>query len=86
MRPIERKIFQKITDKGITRDDILEILDRISKQEMKKSFPDDCHFQSDKYFAKVIIDDLLRSGLVKQENNRIFKKDAKKLESEKLKS
>ena len=59
----------------MSRDDILEILDRTSKQEMKKSFPDDCHFQTDKYFAKVIMDALLRSGLVKLENNRLFKKE-----------
>ena len=59
----------------MSRDDILEILDRTSKQEMKKSFPDDCHFQTDKYFAKVIMDALLRSGLVKLENNKLFKKE-----------
>ena len=75
MRPIERKILNKISDKGMSRDDILEILDRTSKQEMKKSFPDDCHFQTDKYFAKVIMDALLRSGLVKLENNKLFKKE-----------
>ena len=78
MRPIERKIFSKISDKGLSRDDILEILDRTSKQEMKKSFPDDCHFQTDKYFAKVIMDSLLRSGLVRFENNKLYKKEKKK--------
>ena len=50
MRPIERKVFQKITDKGINFDDVLEILDGTSTQEMNKSFTDDCLFQSDKYY------------------------------------
>ena len=80
MRPIERKIYQKISEKGITRDEILEIIDSTSTSEMKKSFPDDCHFQTDKYFAKVIIDSLTRYKLIKKDGNRYFKtvKDEKK--------
>jgi len=73
MRPIERKILAKITEKGITRDDVLEIIDRTPTTEMKKSFQDDCLFQPDKYFAKLIINALLRSRLIKQEGNRYYK-------------
>ena len=50
MRPIERKILSRITDNGITLDDVLEAIDRTSTTEMKKSFQDDCLFQADKYF------------------------------------
>ncbi|MCK4312937.1 MAG: hypothetical protein KAW88_09410 [Candidatus Cloacimonetes bacterium] len=73
MRPIERKVFQKITDKGINFEDVLEILDRTSTQEMKKSFPDDCHFQSDKYFAKLILNSLLRYKLIRKDGAKFFK-------------
>jgi len=78
MRLIERKVFNKITEKGITMDDVLEILDSTSKHEMNKSFQDDCLFQSDKYFAKTIINSLLRSRLIKQEGNKYFKFEKKK--------
>ncbi|RLC57305.1 MAG: hypothetical protein DRH89_03835 [Candidatus Cloacimonadota bacterium] len=78
MRPIERKVYGKIKEKGISMDDVLEIIDSTSKQEMKKSFQDDCLFQSDKYFAKTIINSLLRSRLIKQEGNRFFKNEKKK--------
>ena len=78
MRPIERKVLAKIKEKGITMDDILEIIDSTSKQEMKKSFQDDCLFQSDKYFAKNIINSLLRNRLIKQEGNKYFKFEKKK--------
>ena len=78
MRPIERKVYGKIKEKGITMDDVLEIIDSTSKQEMKKSFQDDCLFQSDKYFAKTIINSLLRSRLIKQEGNKYFKFEKKK--------
>lgn len=77
MRPIERKLLSKIKDKGITMDDVLEIIDSTSTQEMKKSFQDDCLFQSDKYFAKNIINSLLRSRLIKQEGDRFFKNEKK---------
>ena len=66
-------------------DDVLEIIDSISKQEMKKSFQDDCLFQSDKYFAKNIINSLLRSRLIKQEGSRYFKFEKKKKEENKQK-
>ena len=77
MRPIERKVLNKIKEKGITIYDVLEIIDSTSTQEMKKSFQDDCLFQSDKYFAKNIINSLLRSRLIKQENNKYFKNEKK---------
>jgi hypothetical protein len=83
MRPIERKILQKISDKGITFDGVLEILDKTPRPEMKKSFPDDCHFQSDKYFAKVILDSLLRSRLIKMEGGKYMKVEEKKKEEKK---
>ncbi len=70
MRPIEQKILHKINDKSASYDDILEWIDAISTQEMKKSFPDDCHFQSAKYFAKIIVDNLLRNKLIVREGNR----------------
>ena len=78
MRPIERKVFSKIKEKGISMDDVLEIIDSTSTQEMKKSFQDDCLFQSDKYFAKTIINSLLRNKLIKQEGNKFFKNEKKK--------
>ena len=80
MRPIDRKVYSKIKEKGISMDDVLEIIDSTSTQEMKKSFQDDCLFQSDKYFAKNIINSLLRSRLIKQEGNRFFKIEKKKVE------
>jgi len=83
MRPIERKVLAKIKEKGITMDDVLEIIDSTSKQEMKKSFQDDCLFQSDKYFAKTIINSLLRSRLIKQEGNRFFKNEKKEEKKQK---
>ncbi|MCD6181684.1 MAG: hypothetical protein J7K89_04810 [Candidatus Cloacimonetes bacterium] len=78
MRPIERKLLQKIDDKGITMDDVLEFIDRMSQHEMNLSFPDDCLFQSDKYFAKTILDGLRRYRLIRQEGNRYYKVEAKK--------
>ena len=77
MRPIDRKVLNKIKEKGITMDDVLEIIDSTSTQEMKKSYQDDCLFQSDKYFAKNIINSLLRSRLIKQEDNKYFKNEKK---------
>ncbi|MDP8202311.1 MAG: hypothetical protein P9M11_09280 [Candidatus Tenebribacter burtonii] len=77
MRPIEKKVLNKIKEKGITMDDVLEILDSTSKHEMNKSFQDDCLFQSDKYFAKNIINSLLRSKLIKQEGNKYLKNEKK---------
>jgi hypothetical protein len=82
MRPIERKILSRITDKGITFDDVLEVIDRTSTTEMKKSFQDDCLFQSDKYFAKIILNSLLRYKLIRKEGN-IFHKVEKKKEDKK---
>lgn len=82
MRPIERKILSQIKENGITQDQILEIIDRTSTQEMKKSFPDDCLFQSDKYFARIIIASLLRLKLVRQDNDRFYKIEKKKEETE----
>jgi len=81
MRPIEKKVLNKIKEKGITMDDVLEVIDGTPTQEMKKSFQDDCLFQSDKYFAKNIINSLLRSKLIKQEGNKYFKFEKKKEEN-----
>ena len=72
MRPIEYKILKKLEKNGLTFDGIEEIIDGTSRQELKKSFPDDCHFQSSRYFAKMVIDTLLRSRLIKREGNRYF--------------
>ncbi len=83
MRPIERKVLGKIKEKGITMDDVLEIIDSTPTSEMKKSYQDDCLFQSDKYFAKNIINSLLRNRLIKQEGNKYFKNEKKKEEKEK---
>jgi hypothetical protein len=80
MRLIERKFYQKIDEKGFTRDDVLEYLDRVQPQELKKSFPDDCLFQSDKYFAKVIIDALLRYRLIRRDGNKFYKIEKEKKE------
>ena len=62
-------------------DDVLEIIDSTPTSEMKKSFQDDCLFQSDKYFAKNIINSLLRSRLIKQEGKRYFRYEKKKEEN-----
>ncbi|HNW99962.1 MAG TPA: hypothetical protein PLE74_02055 [Candidatus Cloacimonadota bacterium] len=70
MRPIESKILSKITDKGVSFDEILEWVDSTTTQEMKKSFPDDCHFQTAKYFAKVIVDSLVRQGRIVRDGNK----------------
>ena len=80
MRPIDKKVFQKISDKGITFDNVLEIIDRTSKSELKKSYPDDCLFQSDKYFTNNVINNLLRYKLIRKEGNRYFKFEMKKKE------
>ncbi len=82
MRPIERKILHKITDKGITFYDVLEIIDRTNTTEMKKSFPDDCLFQSDKYFAKIILDALIRYKLIRKDGNKYLKIEKKKEKKE----
>lgn len=83
MRPIVRKIYKKINDKGIDFYKILEIVDKTSTQEMKKSFPDDCHFQTDKYFAKTILKEMLQHRLIYQEGNKYFKMSKKKKEKNK---
>ncbi len=79
MRSIERKVYSRLKEKGISMDDVLEIIDSTSTREMKKSFQDDCLFQSDKYFAKIIINSLLRNKLIKQDGNRFFRNEKKKL-------
>jgi hypothetical protein len=78
MRPIERKFYQKINEKGFTRDDVLEFLDRLPPEELKKSFPDDCLFQTDKYFAKIIIESLIRNRLIRKDGNRFVKLEKEK--------
>jgi len=73
MRPLEWKIFQKLPVKNISLDNVLELLDGISRTEKKKSFPDDCHFQSDKYFAKQILQALVRYRLLKRDGSKYSK-------------
>lgn len=67
MRPIERKLLASIGDKGMSFDQVLEFMDKITPHERKQSFPDDCLFQSDRYFAKTLLDGLVRRGLLVQE-------------------
>ena len=83
MRDIDRKVLKKIGDDGITFDGVLEIIDRMSKTELKKSFEDDCLFQTDKYFAKNVINMLLRYRLIKKEGNKFLKVQKKKREEDK---
>lgn len=78
MRPIERKVLSKITDTGITFDGIMEIIDSTPMSELKKSFPDDCLFQSVRNFSKLIVDNMLRSRLIIQEGNKYTKPQLKK--------
>lgn len=78
MRPIERKVLSKIDDKGFTLEQIEEIVDGTTRTELKKSYPDDSHFQPPKYFAKQIWNSLLRYRLVKREGNRLQKIEPKK--------
>jgi hypothetical protein len=83
MRDVDRKVMKKIGDNGITFDGVLEIIDQMGKSELKKSFEDDCLFQTDKYFAKNVIDMLLRYRLIKKEGNKFIKVEKKKKEEEK---
>ena len=72
MRPIERKIFQQITESGVSFEQVQEWIELTSTPEMKKSFPDDCHFQSSRYFTKIILDSLLRQKLIWKDGNRYY--------------
>jgi hypothetical protein len=83
MRNIDRKVLKKIGEDGITFDGVMEIIDRMSRSELKKSFEDDCLFQSEKYFTKNVIDMLLRYRLIKKEGNKFLKTEKKKKEEEK---
>ena len=83
MREIDRKVMKKIGDEGITFDGVMEIIDRMSRSELKKSFEDDCLFQTTKYFAKNVLDMLLRYRLIKKENNKYIKIEKKNKEEEK---
>ena len=80
MRPIARKLLSKIDDKGMSKDQVLEFFDRMSPSERKQSFPDDCLFQSDKYFAEIVLKELIRTRLIKIEDNKYFKNEMKKEE------
>lgn len=77
MRAIERKILGKITEKGFSLDQIEEYIDRMDRREFKKNYPDECLFQKPRYFAKQIFNNLLRTGLVTKENDRLVKKPKK---------
>lgn len=72
MRPIEQKILKKLEKDGLSFDGVEEIIDGTSRQELKKSFPDDCHFQTSRYFARVVIDSLQRRNLIKKEGNKYY--------------
>jgi hypothetical protein len=78
MRAIDRKIYEKITDQGLTFDEILEIIEHCSRSELKKSFQDDCLFQPSRYFAKNAVDYLLRSGHIKKDGIRFIRTKEKK--------
>jgi len=80
MRPIARKLYKKIDDKGMSKDQVLEFFDRMSPAERKQSFPDDCLFQSEKYFAETVLKELLRARILKMEDNKYFKNEKKKKE------
>jgi len=84
MRPIEHKILKKIGKEGITLDGIEEIIDSTSRQEMKKSFPDDCHFQSNRYFAKIIVDSLVRAKRITVDGSKYIKIEPQKAESKEI--
>ncbi len=73
MRPIEKKVLDKMGENAFSLENITEIVDSTPTPEMKKSFPDDCHFQSPRYFAKVIADSLVRQRLVILENGKYQK-------------
>ena len=81
MRPLERKLLRKISDKGITLDDVLELLDRTDKHEMNKNFQDDCLFQTNKYFAKLMLDELLRNKIIRKDGHKFYKIEKKKEKS-----
>ena len=81
MRPIAGKLYSKIDDKGMTKDQVLEFFDRMSPAEKKKSFPDDCLFQSDRYFAETILKEMLQARVIRQEDGKYFK-NVKKKENE----
>lgn len=81
MRPIEKTVLSKIGEDGITLDKIEEIVDSTSRSELKKSYPDDSHFQTPRYFAKIIAESLVRQRLVRFEDGRYRKPEKKKEES-----
>ena len=80
MRPIARKLLSKIDDKGMSKDQVLQFFDLMSPSERKKSFPDDCLFQSDKYFAETVLKELIRAHVIKVEDKKYFKNEKKKEE------
>ncbi|MCD4651564.1 MAG: hypothetical protein K8S56_07250 [Candidatus Cloacimonetes bacterium] len=80
MRPMEMKVFRKIGDDGITLYGIEEIIDSTDRTEMKKSYPDESHFQKPRYFARLIADSLLRGKLVEKRDGKLFKFAKKKTE------
>jgi hypothetical protein len=82
MRPVTIKLYSKIGDKGMSRDEVLEFFDRLDPSEKKKSFPDDCLFQSNRYFADTILKEMLRQKVIKIIDNRYYKNEKKKKEKE----
>ncbi len=78
MRPIEYRILKALEKSDLTFDGIEEIIDGTTRQELKKSFPDECHFQTSRYFTKIIIENLLRSNRIKRDGSKFVKADKKK--------
>jgi len=78
MRPIELKVLKAVPKDGITFDGIEEIIDNTGRQELKKSFPDDCHFQTSRYFAKIVSDSLIRRNLIKKDGSKFIKVEKEK--------
>ena len=80
MRPIERKVMKSLKNDTFTVYDVEEIVDSTSRTELKKSYPDDSHFQSAKYFAKSIVNALLRYKLIERDGSKFKKVQMQKSE------
>jgi folate-dependent tRNA-U54 methylase TrmFO/GidA len=81
MRPVARKLYSKLDDKGMSMDNVLEFFDHLNPAEKKQSFPDDCLFQKDRYFAETVLKEMMRAGMIKRDGNRYFKNIKKEKEN-----
>ena len=59
MKPIENKILAAIKKEDLSFEKVQQIIEETNPKELKKSFTDDCLFQSSKYFAKTSLNSLL---------------------------